>query len=60
MRRIVEPGISRPASLCWSNTLPINSATLAVRRTIVDLISELSAQGIWTGITLRKVEAEAA
>jgi LysR family nitrogen assimilation transcriptional regulator len=57
MRRLVEPDITRPASLCWSNTLPVDSATLAVRRTIIELIGELSAQGIWTGITVRKIEA---
>lgn len=56
MRRIVEPGITRPASLCWSNTLPVNSATLAVRRTIVELITELSTKEIWEGISLHSVE----
>jgi LysR family transcriptional regulator, nitrogen assimilation regulatory protein len=60
MRRIVEPAITRPASLCWSNTLPVSSATLAVRRTIIELIDELSAKGIWTGITVRKIEASEA
>ena len=53
MRRIVEPEIRRPASLCWSNTSPVNSAALAVRQTIVELIGELAASGAWTGITLR-------
>lgn len=56
MRRIVAPEIRRPASLCWSNTLPANSAAIAVRRTIVELISELAAQQAWTGITPHKVE----
>jgi LysR family nitrogen assimilation transcriptional regulator len=54
MRRIVEPDISRPASLCWSNTLPVSSAALAVRRTIMELIAELSAQGMWEGITVQR------
>lgn len=53
IRRITEPSILRPASLCWSNALPVSSAALAVRRTIVDLISELAMQGEWTGISLR-------
>ncbi|MGF6637409.1 LysR family nitrogen assimilation transcriptional regulator [Paraburkholderia sp. 40] len=57
MRRIVDPELWRPASLCWSNTLPVNSAALAVRRTIVELIGELSASGAWAGITLRTSEA---
>lgn len=56
-RRIVEPGISRPASLCWPNALPVDSAALAVRRTIVELVSELSLDGSWPGITLRNVGA---
>lgn len=56
-RRIVDPEIRRPASLCWSNTSPVNSATLAVRQTIVELIGELAANGTWTGITLRANEA---
>jgi LysR family nitrogen assimilation transcriptional regulator len=53
MRRIVEPDILRPASLCWSNTLPVSSAALAVRQVIVDLINELAVGGALTGITLR-------
>jgi LysR family nitrogen assimilation transcriptional regulator len=52
-RRIVEPEMRRPASVCWSNSLPVSSATLAVRQTIVDLIGELQADGHWTGIALR-------
>jgi LysR family transcriptional regulator, nitrogen assimilation regulatory protein len=52
-RRIVEPELRRSASVCWSNSLPVGSATLAVRQTIVDLIGELQAEGHWTGITLR-------
>jgi LysR family nitrogen assimilation transcriptional regulator len=53
MRRIVDPVIRRPASVCWPNSLPVSSAALAVRQTICSLISELSARGEWPGITLR-------
>ncbi|WP_321839770.1 LysR substrate-binding domain-containing protein [Paraburkholderia bannensis] len=53
-RRIVDPVIRRPASICWPNALPVSSASLAVRRTICDLIEELSATGVWTGIELRE------
>ena len=56
-RRIVEPEMRRPASVCWSNSLPVGSATLAVRQAIVDLIGELQADGHWTGITLRTLIA---
>jgi LysR family transcriptional regulator, nitrogen assimilation regulatory protein len=53
MRRIVDPGIRRPASLCWPNALPVSSASLAVRQTICELIAELCLRGVWTGIELR-------
>lgn len=53
VRRIVDPEIRRPASLCWSNTAPVISATLAVRKIIVELVVELAGSGVWTGITLR-------
>ncbi|WP_233858404.1 LysR substrate-binding domain-containing protein [Paraburkholderia sp. HD33-4] len=51
--RIVSPQLQRPASVCWSNSLPVGSATLAVRQCIADLIVELQADGHWTGIKLR-------
>ncbi|MFM0554182.1 LysR substrate-binding domain-containing protein [Paraburkholderia sediminicola] len=52
VRRIVDPALKRPASVCWSSATPMNSATSVVCQTIVDLIHELSAQGEWSGITL--------
>ncbi|NLP65795.1 LysR substrate-binding domain-containing protein [Paraburkholderia sacchari] len=54
MRRIVDPAIRRPASICWPNALPVSSASLAVRRTLCELIEELCASGVWTGIELRE------
>ncbi|CAB3801940.1 HTH-type transcriptional regulator ArgP [Paraburkholderia caffeinitolerans] len=54
MRRIVDPTIRRPASICWPNALPVSSASLAVRRTLCELIEELRASGVWTGIELRE------
>ncbi|CAM2167921.1 LysR family transcriptional regulator, nitrogen assimilation regulatory protein [Paraburkholderia sacchari] len=54
MRRIVDPVIRRPASICWPNALPVSSASLAVRRTLCELIEELRASGVWTGIELRE------
>jgi LysR family nitrogen assimilation transcriptional regulator len=50
--RRLEPGISRSASLCWSDVLPSDSATLAVRQTVVDLVAELHRDGRWPGIEL--------
>jgi len=57
MRRIVDPVIERPASICWPNGLPIHSATVAVRQTLVDLIAEQVALGTWNGVTLRAAPA---
>jgi LysR family nitrogen assimilation transcriptional regulator len=53
MRRVIEPTIERPASICWPNGLPVHAATLAVRRTMVELISEQIAIGAWKGVTPR-------
>jgi LysR family transcriptional regulator, nitrogen assimilation regulatory protein len=50
--RRLEPSISRTASLCWSDVLPSDSATLAVRQTVVDLVAELHRDGCWPGIEL--------
>ncbi|MFM0385694.1 LysR substrate-binding domain-containing protein [Paraburkholderia dipogonis] len=55
MRRIIEPTIERTASICWPNGLPIQAATLAVRQTIVELISEQVARELWKGVTLRDI-----
>lgn len=60
MRRIVEPMIQRPASLCWPNSLPVSSASLAVRDTICELMRELCSTGVWTGIALRQVDPQCA
>jgi LysR family transcriptional regulator, nitrogen assimilation regulatory protein len=59
MRRIDDPLIRRPASVCWPNALPVSSASLAVRNTIYELIAELSSAGVWTGIKLREMPVSA-
>jgi LysR family nitrogen assimilation transcriptional regulator len=53
VRRLGRPALQRPASVCWSNAVAMNSATVAVREAIVQLVGELHASGAWTGITLR-------
>ncbi len=53
IRRLSEPGIQRPASICWSNALPKNAAMIAVRHEIAALTQELYQLGTWTGIRLR-------
>jgi len=60
MRRIVDPVIRRPASLCWPNALPVSSASLVVRQTICELVAELCERGVWTGIELRDASSIAA
>lgn len=52
MRPVVFPELRRPASLCWSSTTLMNSAAAAVCRTIVELVDELAASGVWDGISL--------
>lgn len=46
-RRLVEPAIERTISLCMSNTLPQNAASLAVRNTITELVAEMASH--WQG-----------
>ncbi|MDR5752379.1 MULTISPECIES: LysR substrate-binding domain-containing protein [unclassified Caballeronia] len=53
MRRIVNPPIERPASICWLDGLPPHNATVAVRDTIAAVIAEQVTEGAWQGVTLR-------
>jgi LysR family nitrogen assimilation transcriptional regulator len=54
MRKIVDPVIRRPASICWPNGVPMHSATVAVRQMLVELIAELVECETWQGVSLRK------
>ncbi|WP_118185861.1 LysR substrate-binding domain-containing protein [Paraburkholderia phosphatilytica] len=58
IRKIVEPEMRRPASLCWSNAVPAVAATQVVRTTVIELMTELQAKGEWPGITIRGPVAE--
>ncbi|GAB7523165.1 LysR substrate-binding domain-containing protein [Paraburkholderia sp. 2C] len=53
MRRVIEPSIMRPASICWSSASPLNSATNVVRRTLTELIRELARDPQWPGVEVR-------
>jgi LysR family nitrogen assimilation transcriptional regulator len=53
IRKVVEPDMNRPASLCWSKSVPTIAATQVVRSTMVELIAELQRSDEWPGITLR-------
>jgi LysR family transcriptional regulator, nitrogen assimilation regulatory protein len=54
VRKIVDPDMGRPASLCWSNAVPAMAATEVVKATMIELIAELQRNGDWPGIVLRK------
>ena len=54
IRKIVDPIIRRPASICWPNGVPIHSATIAVRETLLELIKEQVMGDTWKGVTLRE------
>ncbi|MDR5814165.1 MULTISPECIES: LysR substrate-binding domain-containing protein [unclassified Caballeronia] len=56
MRKIVEPVIRRPVSVCWPNSMPMHAATVAVRRTLLGLIAELVERETWKGVTLREID----
>jgi LysR family nitrogen assimilation transcriptional regulator len=53
VRKIVDPDMGRPASLCWSNAVPAIAATEVVKATMIELIAELQRNGDWPGIVLR-------
>jgi LysR family nitrogen assimilation transcriptional regulator len=54
MRKIVDPLMSRPASICWPTGAPIHSATVAVRDTLIELIAEQVMREAWKGVALRE------
>jgi len=56
-RRVVDPGMSRPVSLCWPNSLPPNPASIAVYRTIIELVRELVHHEAVMGVRLRDINA---
>lgn len=40
LRRLVEPDLQRPVSLCWPNALPRTSAVLTVHKIIEELVAQ--------------------
>ena len=54
IRRIVDPVIRRPASICWPSGAPMNAATVAVRETLIRLIAEHVERESWEGVTMRE------
>ncbi|MEW5889693.1 MAG: LysR substrate-binding domain-containing protein [Pseudomonadota bacterium] len=53
VRKLSQPGISRPLGLCWPNSVPRTSAALGVQETLVELVHELVREGRWTGVRMR-------
>ncbi|ACC74044.1 LysR substrate-binding domain-containing protein [Paraburkholderia phymatum] len=60
IRKIVDPGMNRPASLCWNNAVPTIAATQVVRSAMIELIAELHGAGEWQGIKIRLPVVESA
>lgn len=57
LRRLIEPRLQRPVSLCWASSTPRFSASLRVQQIIIDLIDELVSKGAWNGARLRPTQA---
>lgn len=53
LRRLIEPGMRRPISLCRPNAVPINSASTVVYQVIIELVERMVREGTWTGVSLR-------
>lgn len=53
VRKLIEPGIQRTVSLCWTTSSPRTAAAIAVQRIIVEVVEELVRSGQWIGVTLR-------
>jgi LysR family nitrogen assimilation transcriptional regulator len=50
VKRIVEPAIARPMSLCSNSNIPLSSAAGAVHAIAVEVIHRLVQDGIWPGV----------
>lgn len=56
VRRLIEPCLQRPVSLCWASSTPRFSASLRVQQIIIELVAELVGKGAWNGARLRPVQ----
>lgn len=50
IKRIVEPSILRPLSLCTNASVPLSAAGEAVHATVVATINQMLDEGIWPGV----------
>jgi LysR family nitrogen assimilation transcriptional regulator len=51
VRRLVDPPVLRPLSLCVNANVPLSAAGEAVYATLVETINDLVATGVWPGVT---------
>jgi LysR family nitrogen assimilation transcriptional regulator len=51
VRRIVEPVIARPISLCSNSNIPLSAAAEAVHLLVVQTVEELVQSGVWQNVT---------
>lgn len=50
IKRIVEPSILRPLSICTNASVPLSAAGEAVYSTVVATINQMLDEGIWPGV----------
>jgi LysR family nitrogen assimilation transcriptional regulator len=51
VKRLVDPHVLRPLSLCVNANVPLSAAGEAVYATVVETINDLVAKGVWPGVT---------
>jgi LysR family nitrogen assimilation transcriptional regulator len=51
VKRLVDPPVLRPLSLCVNANVPLSAAGEAVYATVVETINHLVAEGVWPGVT---------
>lgn len=51
VKRLVDPPVLRPLSLCVNANVPLSTAGAAVYATVIETINGLVAEGAWPGVT---------
>jgi LysR family transcriptional regulator, nitrogen assimilation regulatory protein len=51
VKRLFDPPVLRPLSLCVNANVPLSAAGEAVYATVVETINNLVAEGVWPGVT---------
>jgi LysR family nitrogen assimilation transcriptional regulator len=58
VRRIVEPLIARPISICSNSNIPLSAAAEAVQLVAVETIESLVDLGVWQNVVAAQPRAE--